>query len=208
MDSLSQLSTYLVQYGYLAIFILVFLQQIGVPNPVTNELVLIFCGYLSYSGTLNIYESIIVAVSADFLGSMLLFFLFSFFGKWLSEHSPKWFPLSQEKIEKMKSRVSSNGQRGLFIGRMTPIIRGYVSVVAGTLNIGRKAFMGTVLISALLWNGLLVLIGLIIGPYWKVMINKGSMVQNILLLVLFIVGIIFIGRYFQRRQLVEEKKEK
>ena len=33
----SELALYITRYGYLAIFLLVFLQELGVPNPVTNE---------------------------------------------------------------------------------------------------------------------------------------------------------------------------
>ena len=43
---------YITGYGYLAIFILVFLQEIGMPNPFPNELLLIFSGYLSFRGIL------------------------------------------------------------------------------------------------------------------------------------------------------------
>ncbi len=41
---------YVTRYGYLAIFILVFLQEIGMPNPFPNELLLIFSGYLTFKG--------------------------------------------------------------------------------------------------------------------------------------------------------------
>jgi len=44
------LSAYILKYGYIAIFSLVFLQEIGVPNPVPNEVVLLFSGYLSSVG--------------------------------------------------------------------------------------------------------------------------------------------------------------
>ncbi|MCX6740828.1 MAG: hypothetical protein NTY61_00295 [Candidatus Parcubacteria bacterium] len=42
------LAVFITHYGYLAIFFLVFLQEIGVPNPVPNELVLLFSGYLAF----------------------------------------------------------------------------------------------------------------------------------------------------------------
>jgi membrane protein DedA with SNARE-associated domain len=47
------LSAYILKYGYMAIFSLVFLQEIGVPNPVPNELVLLFSGYLTSIGQLH-----------------------------------------------------------------------------------------------------------------------------------------------------------
>ncbi len=200
MDSLHQLSNYLNQYGYYAIFILVFLQQIGVPNPITNELVLIFCGYLSYSGTLNFYKAMLSAAVADVVGSTLIFLLFYSFSKWLIERSPKWLPLTGDKIERMKARVLKHGYRGMFFARITPVVRGYTSVVAGMLNINRKGFMTLIAITALFWNGILVLIGLLLGPYWSNFQNHMGIVGNIVLIIVAIAIIMFVGRYFLKKQ--------
>ncbi|MGP8213943.1 MAG: DedA family protein [Bacteroidia bacterium] len=204
MDTLPQLAFYLAKYGYYAIFILVFLQQIGVPNPVTNELVLVFCGYLSYTKTLNIYEAIFAAIMADVAGSIIIFFAFYSFSKWLIDHSPRWLPLSGEWIEKIKNRVLSRGHYSIFISRMTPFLRGYISVAAGMLNLNRKAFTGTVIISAILWNGGLILIGRLIGPYWSEMSGAGGIIKNILILIAVLVAVIIIGKYFQKKQLEEK----
>ncbi|HSY76375.1 MAG TPA: DedA family protein [Bacteroidia bacterium] len=205
MEALPKLAAYLSEYGYYAIFILVFLQGLGIPNPITNELVLIFCGYLSYTGTLNFYKVIITAISADFIGTSILFFIFYSFSKWLIAHSPKWLPLNGETIEKLKKRLLRRGNRSVFIGRLTPFLRGYVSVAAGMLHVNRKAFLGTVIISAVTWSGGLVLLGRLIGPYWNTMLKESGVIGNVLLIVTVIIVIMFIGRYFQRRQLNEEK---
>ncbi len=204
MDSLHQLGSYLAQHGYYAIFVLVFLQQIGVPNPLTNELVLIFCGYLSYSGTLSVYKAIITAVTADFIASSLVFFVFYFFSKWLIERSPKWLPLTGDRIEKIKSKVLKHGQRGIFIGRLTPIIRGYVAVAAGMLNISAKPFLATVIVSAIVWNAGLILLGVLAGPYWSEISKRSGTIQSILLVIVAVIIITFVSRYFLRKQM--EKK--
>ena|ERR1700739_2874405 len=205
MDKLPELAFYLAKYGYYAVFILVFLQELGIPNPITNELVLIFCGYLSYTGTLNFYKVILVAISADFIGTSILFFVFYSFSKWLIEHSPKWLPLTGETIEKLKKHLLKRGNRSVFIGRLTPFLRGYVSIAAGMLHVDRKAFLGTVILSAVTWSGGLVLLGRLIGPYWNQMLKESGVIGNILLIVTVIIIIMFIGRYFQRRQLNEDK---
>ena len=44
---------YITRYGYIAIFIILFLQEVGIPNPIPVELLLIFTGYLSFKGLLN-----------------------------------------------------------------------------------------------------------------------------------------------------------
>ena len=45
---------FIAEYGYWAIFILVFLQEAGLPNPIPNELVLGFSGFLSTQNRLEI----------------------------------------------------------------------------------------------------------------------------------------------------------
>jgi membrane protein DedA with SNARE-associated domain len=76
MDKIQELNHFIVAYGYLAIFLFIFLQELGVPNPITNELVLMFSGYLAYTGTLSITKVIITAISADFTGTSILYFIF------------------------------------------------------------------------------------------------------------------------------------
>jgi len=201
MDKLPELAFYLTKYGYYAIFLLVFIQELGIPNPITNELVLIFCGYLSYTGTLNFSKVILVAILADFMGTTILFFIFYSFSKWLIEHSPKWLPLTGETIEKLKKRLLRRGNRSVFIGRLTPFLRGYVSIAAGMLHVKPKAFLGTVIISAITWSGGLVLLGRLIGPYWNQMIKERGVIENISIVIVLIVIITFVGRYFNRKQL-------
>lgn len=207
MENLPSLAHYITEYGYYAIFLFVFLQELGIPNPITNELVLIFCGYMSYTGTLSFWKVIIVAISADFIGTSILFLVFFSFTKWLLEHSPKWLPLTGETIEKLKKRVLRNGNRSIFIGRLTPFLRGYVSVAAGMLHVEPKRFILTVIISAVAWSGGLVVLGRLVGPYWNQMIKERGVIENVGLLVLVIVLITFVGRYFLRKQLQEDKQD-
>ena len=75
---LTEVNAFIINYGYLAIFALVFLQEVGIPNPVPNELVLIFSGYLAFKGILYLPLVILAAVSADFIGTNILYFTFYF----------------------------------------------------------------------------------------------------------------------------------
>ncbi|HXB12690.1 MAG TPA: hypothetical protein VNZ45_11925, partial [Bacteroidia bacterium] len=105
MDKLHEIAFYVIQYGYYAIFLMVFLQELGVPNPITNELVLLFGGYLSYTHALNLYKVIAVAVIADFTGTCILYCLFYIFGNWVLRRERVWFPLKHETICKLENYV-------------------------------------------------------------------------------------------------------
>src|SRR3989344_4102021 len=102
-----ELSLYIIKYGYLAIFGLIFLQEIGIPNPVPNELILLFSGYLSSIGTLSLPLIFLTAVSADFIGTAVLYTIFYLFGKYFLERKPNWLPFPHEKIHRLGQKISN-----------------------------------------------------------------------------------------------------
>ena len=179
-------------YGYLAIFLMVFLQELGVPNPITNEFVLLFSGYLTSIDKLNFFLVFLSAVSADFIGTSILFFIFYFFGKRVLGNKPKWLPIKQESIEKLSNSISNHGWWGIYVGRLIPYVRGYVSVASGLLQIKPKTFILTVILSAITWTGGYVTIGHFLGEYWEkfaVSINN----TKVIFIVLGIIILIFFG---------------
>ena len=162
----SELASYITKYGYLAIFLLVLLQELGVPNPVTNEFVLLFSGYLAFSGTLNLGLVFVTAVSADCIGTTILYGAFYWFGGRILDHRPKWFPISRVHIDRIGRRISEQPW-GIYVGRLIPFLRGYASVAAGILPIKPAIFIPAVIVSAITWSGGYVVAGRLLGPYWQ-----------------------------------------
>ncbi len=179
-------------YGYWAVFILVFLQEIGVPNPVPNELVLLFAGALTSIGGLNFWLTLFIAIVADVIGTTLLFSIFYFFEHFIMERLPKWLPIN-EKLDRFKEMILRKGRWGIFVGRLTPYLRGYVSVAAGVLNLPYKVFVPTVLVSAALWSGGYVILGHFLGRQWQKVADFVWGYQWLLLIavILVIAGVIF-----------------
>jgi len=206
-----ELAAYISQYGYLAIFGLVFLQEIGIPNPVPNELVLLFSGYLSFTGTLSFPLVFLSAVLADFLGTTLLYVVFYYFGRKILEKKPRWLPISKEKIERLGALIATRDKWGIFIGRLIPYIRGYASVAAGLLQMSPKIFLTMVSISAVLWSGGYVLVGRLSGKYWdKIMAQFGG-ATTAFYIVLAIIFVILFGRHivghFRKRRSARKEIE-
>ncbi len=160
------LLSFVNEYGYGAIFILVFLQEIGVPNLVPNELVLLFAGALTVIGGLNFWLTVLTAIMADVIGTTLLFTIFYFFEHYIMEKVSKWKGVN-EKLDRLKESILRRGKWGIFLGRMMPYIRGYVSIAAGILNIPYKVFLPMVVIPAIIWTGGYVTLGHFLGKKWE-----------------------------------------
>jgi membrane protein DedA with SNARE-associated domain len=200
------LSGYLITYGYWGVFSLIFLQEIGVPNPIPNEIILLFVGYLTSIGTFSAFWMVIVAVAADFIGTTVLYSVFYFFGDQILKYAPKWLP--KEKIKEFKKKVAKRGIWGVFVGRLIPYVRGYASVAAGILKISPKVFLPSVLLSAVLWSGGYVIAGRIIGSGWeRLAVNLSPTRMIILAAGLIIVIFIVIPRtirLFKKKKVEKE----
>lgn len=187
---------YITKYGYAAIFALIFLQEVGVPDPVPNELVLMFSGYLSFKRILSLPVIIVIALLADFTGTSILYAMFFFFGKILIKHKPKWIPISNEMIEKMSEKVTKGGIKTIYMGRLTPFLRGYASVIPGLLHVKPQKFLPVALISSITWAGFYLSVGRLLGPYWA---KVSGYLKYALIAILLIFIIIGITRYIQKK---------
>ena len=190
---------FIQNYGYMAIFILVFSQEIGIPNPVPNELVLIFSGYLAYKGILHVPLVILSSISADFIGTSILYVVFYFFGNYILQHKPRWLPISERKINTLRERILKGGRWTIYLGRLTPFIRGYTSVLSGLLRIRPKQFLPIALITATIWSSVCVLTGRLLGPYWVLVESKMANIEFIILIVVIIILVFFLLNRFTKR---------
>jgi membrane protein DedA with SNARE-associated domain len=189
-----ELVIYILKYGYYAIFVFVFSQEIGLPNPIPNELVLLFSGYLAFMGLLKLPFVILAALLADFTGTSILFIIFYFFGNFILQHKPRWLPIPVKSIARLQERITKNGLTGIYLGRLTPFIRGYTSVIAGLLQIKPKVFAPIALITATIWATMYVMAGILLGPFWSRVAPNVTSIKYIMLLVFSTIILIIILR--------------
>jgi len=192
-----ELSAYIIKYGYLAVFGLIFIQELGVPNPVPNEIILLFAGYLASIKILSFPLILLAGISADFIGTSILYGVFYFFGDQILKHAPSWLPV--HKIKVIEQRVAKRGWWGVFIGRLLPYLRGYASVAAGLLKIPPKKFLSSVIITAVIWSGGYVMAGRLLGKQWDKFASRLSLWQVLAIVIGGIILIFFIIPAIVRR---------
>jgi membrane protein DedA with SNARE-associated domain len=174
--------------------LLVLLQELGLPNPVTNEFVLLFSGYLAFSGVLNLWLVLLTAVSADCIGTTMLYSVFYVFREYIIGRRLRWLPPSSAYFKRITHTISERQQWGIYVGRLIPFLRGYASVAAGILSIRPKIFIPAVIVAAITWSGGYVIAGRLLGPYWEQVAAKVGGVASLVLLGTLVVIMSFIGR--------------
>ncbi len=150
---MSELIThYIITYGYVAMFAIVLLQELGMPG-LPNELVLFYFGYLGKQAGLSYPLVICLVVIADITGSFILYFLFYYGRNWLASIKPAWVKIPVKKIDSIKGKIASHSGRNIFMAKLTPFVRSYLPVVAGLLQVDRLLYGRIVLITAFIWTG-------------------------------------------------------
>jgi membrane protein DedA with SNARE-associated domain len=196
----ADLIAFITHYGYLAIFILIFLQEIGLPDPVPNEFILLFSGYLAYAGVLKFWLVFGTAIAGDFIGTLVLYTVFYYFGKALLKRKPRWLPVSRERIDKIANTLSHKDWWGVYLGRLIPYLRGYTSVAAGLLQMHPGIFVTMVFLSAITWSGGYVIVGKLFGSHWNDLVRLLSSLRIVVLMVIGAVILFFILRYLRSNQ--------
>ncbi len=195
---------YISKYGYFTIFVLVFVQELGIPPPVPNELLLLFYGYLSSIGQLNFFIVFLTVVVADFSGTTVLYALFYNFGDAILKKISRFVSLGT--IDKLKKKLSKRQRWAIFVGRLLPYVRGYTSVAAGLLKIPPKLFISTVIISAAIWSGGYVTLGRILGGQWTIVASRIGSSRTATIVTIAILLALFFGPEIYRRIREEGRK--
>jgi len=168
-----------------------------VPNPVPNEVILLFAGYLASIKVLSFPLILLTGILADFIGTTILYTVFYFFGDQILKHAPRWLPVY--KIENIKQRVAKRGGWGVFLGRLLPYLRGYASVAAGLLKIPPKKFLSSVIFSAIIWSGGYIVTGRLLGKEWDKLASRFTPWELLAILAAIIILVFFIIRFIRRR---------
>lgn len=201
---------YITQYGYLTIFTLSFFTEAGIPNPLPNELVLLYAGYQSSLGNLNMWLVIATITFADFLGTSILYSLFYYFGRRIMDSRIRWVP--RKKIREMSFQLEHGGKWAIYVSRLLPYVRIYTSVAAGLLNITPRVFLPIIFFSALTWGSGYVLAGRLLGQEYQNIVNAVggwglAFIAIGIFLFMFIAVPYFLQRWSRKTIPIEEDRD-
>lgn len=149
------------QYGYMSLLVLMFLENVFPPIP--SEIILTFSGYLVTLGYFKIQAVVVISTLGSFLGSLCLYAI----GYLLSPRKQsKLFHLLRiqpMKITECQEWFDKHGKKAVFITRFLPVIRSLISLPAGMMAMPLLPFCIYTLVGTLLWNTILVTIGVLLG---------------------------------------------
>jgi len=175
-------------YGYWVVGIGIFLECMGVPFP--GETSLVLGGVAASLGHLNLALVIIIASAAAVLGDNMGYFVGKKFGRKIIKKF-EHFPLFHYKhIERAEKFFKKHGNKTVFIGRFTAILRTYAALFAGIFDMHYSTFFIYNLSGGVLWAIIFGFVGFLIGNNLP-LIGKILMEFNVVIFVM--IGLIAAG---------------
>ncbi len=149
------------QFGYLGIFIMMFLESTFFPFP--SEVAMIPAGYLAAKGDMNLIMAIVVGTLGSLMGALFNYYLAKKYGRKGVLRFGKYFFFTEEKLQKMEAFFVNHGSFSTFVARLIPGVRQLVSLPAGLSKMPLDKFALHTTLGAGLWGTVLVLLGYFLG---------------------------------------------
>ena len=175
-------------YGYKAVLFLMVLENIFPPIPC--EIILTFSGFLTTFTTLKPLAIIIVATLGSYLGAILLYLLGYLINYQKLNQLLIKFHFKENALERSVNWFDLYGKIIILLGRLIPIIRSIISIPAGITKMNFFNFSVYTVIGSLIWNAILVYLGVILGNNWQMIsfyLNRYSIVVAIVLIIIVII---------------------
>ena len=159
--------------GYAGVMIAMAIESAMIPLP--SELILPYAGFLvsdpsqiePLSGQpWNFWIVVVVATIGNTLGSLIAYAIGAYGGRPFLERYGKYLLIRPHEIDLADDFFARHGGATVFIGRLLPIIRTFISFPAGVARMPIGRFIAFSTAGAFLWSMLLVYAGTVLGENW------------------------------------------
>jgi membrane protein DedA with SNARE-associated domain len=161
-------------YGYLAVFLLMVLESACIPIP--SEVTMLFGGAAAnatFAGTipghpahLNFLLVGLLGAVGNLIGSWLAYWVGKRGGRPLVERWGRYVLLRPHEIDRAEVWFERHGQQAVFLSRLLPVVRTFISLPAGVAEMPFGKFTVYTFAGCLPWTFALAGVGYALGSRW------------------------------------------
>jgi membrane protein DedA with SNARE-associated domain len=146
-------------------------------------------GAFGISGWLGNVVIVLIVTLASLIGASILFGIARLFGLERVEKIPF---IKKEKVEMANNWFLKRGEWAVLICRVIPVVRVLITIPAGLSKMKFSRFLVFSTIGSLIWNTILISVGILVGENWcdwEPVFSKFSHIVVVVLLVLLILAV-------------------
>lgn len=197
------ITEFMSSYGYLAVFLLVALENIFPPIP--SEIILTFAGFLIITTDMTFVGVIVAATAGAVIGALILYGLGAILKKETIENIldgkvGKILGFKRTDVDKAIGWFNKRGAVTVLFTRCIPVVRSLISIPAGTSRMNIVPFTIYTTIGTTIWNILLVWLGEQAGANWESAAHSIDGFSSIFKWVLIIVVLVLIVWFILKKR--------
>jgi membrane protein DedA with SNARE-associated domain len=158
------MTTFLTDAGYWALIVFAFVQACCIP--ISSEITFGFAGVLAYQGHLSLALVIILGTLAELAGSSTAYGLGRLGGRHTVERYRKYLLMTRRDVERAERFFAGRGAWSVAVARVVPLVRAFVGLAAGFMEVPLLPFEIFNLIGTAIWVTVLSVIGYEVGADW------------------------------------------
>lgn len=190
------LAPVLDHYGYLAVGVLLFLEDFGIPAP--GETVLIAAAVYAGAGRLNLAVVVVVGVLAAIAGDNVGYAIGRYGGRRLVGRYGRYVGLTATRVQAAERFFTRHGGKIIVVARFVEGLRQANGIIAGLSGMPWLRFLGFNVLGALLWVGLWTTLGDLAGTHIDAIYNALRRDELYLLAALGVLIVVLIARRVYR----------
>jgi membrane protein DedA with SNARE-associated domain len=195
---LEALASPLEHYGLWAIFLLVLVEDFGIPVP--GETVIIAASIYAGSGRLNVVAVGVVAFVAAVFGDNIGYGIGRFGGRRLVDRWGKYVFLTPERLDKAEDFFDRQGAKIITIARFIEGLRQANGIIAGITKMHWLRFIAYNALGAGLWVGTWVSIGYFAGQHINTIYSLITRYSLYVAIAAVVVIVALIARHIMRKR--------
>ncbi|MGO9449473.1 MAG: DedA family protein [Candidatus Binataceae bacterium] len=155
------IADWLTTWGYLGVFVCVFIGNLGVPVP--EETVLLAAGFLAGRDILQLEWVYVITVASAVTGDCCGYVLGRTGGQRLMSWLAPSYPLARHRYDRLQVFFRTHGSKAVFMARFIAGVRFMAGPVAGAAGMPFLRFLGWNVSGAFVWCFLVVTVGYLLG---------------------------------------------
>lgn len=189
--------------GDWGVFFAMVLESACIPLP--SEVIMPFGGYMAWAGHLSLWSVIIAGTLGNVVGSLIAYYVGKYVGRAVLLRWGRFVHVTDRNLQKAEDWFNNRGEWSVFVGRLLPAIRTFISLPAGIARMKLGKFVVLSALGSLPWAAVLAYAGYKMGQNWDNIkhYTHPLIYVAVILLVLFI----FVAVYRSRRKPVRDNAQ-
>ncbi|MCG8925274.1 DedA family protein [Lentzea sp. CC55] len=176
---------------------------VGLDNlfpPIPSELVLPLAGFSASKGVFSFPAALFWTTLGSVLGAVVVYLAGLLLGRDRTRRLVSRLPLVRvSDFDRTEAWFTRHGTKAVFLGRMVPLFRSFISLPAGVERMNFPKFLVLTTAGSLIWNTVFVSAGYLLGENWHRVESYAGIFQKLVIAAVVVAVALFVVTRLRQR---------